>query len=164
MLTGLEVASYERAENKGRRIREQTSAKLCVTSGLAGAQAIAAPYIKAGKWHTFSGSEPIVDGMQLVPLSGHTPGQKILFWGDIVHALRVQLPHPEVTAIFDIDQTATAATRNQLLPKLAREDVLVAGPHMNFPALGRLRKEAVAIAGQWWYLPIDGTRSSEERQ
>jgi glyoxylase-like metal-dependent hydrolase (beta-lactamase superfamily II) len=38
------------------------------------AQAIAAPYIKAGKWHTFSGSEPIVDGMQLVPLHGHTPG------------------------------------------------------------------------------------------
>src|ERR1700730_10885941 len=38
------------------------------------AQAIAAPYIKAGKWHTFSGSEPIVDGMQLVPLPGHTPG------------------------------------------------------------------------------------------
>ena len=31
------------------------------------AQAIAAPYIKAGKWHTFSGSEPIVDGMELVP-------------------------------------------------------------------------------------------------
>ena len=29
------------------------------------AQAIAAPYIKANKWHTFSGSETIVDGMQL---------------------------------------------------------------------------------------------------
>src|SRR5712664_3399755 len=80
------------------------------------AQAIAAPYIRAGKWHTFSGSESIVDGMQLVPLAGHTPGhtgyefsskgQKILFWGDIVHAQRVQLQHPEVTAIFDIDQTA----------------------------------------------------------
>src|SRR5258708_34964178 len=38
------------------------------------AQAIAAPYIKAGKWHTFSGSETIIDGMQLVPLAGHTPG------------------------------------------------------------------------------------------
>src|SRR5258708_5381945 len=58
------------------------------------AQAIAAPYIKAGKWHAFSGSEPIVDGMRLVPLPGHTPGhtayefsstrQKILFWGEIV--------------------------------------------------------------------------------
>src|SRR5947209_4681074 len=85
------------------------------------AQAIAAPYSKAGKWHTFSGSEPIVDGMQLVPLPGQTPGhtgyefsskgQQILFWGDTVHALRVQLQHPEVTAIFDIDQTAAAATR-----------------------------------------------------
>src|SRR6202011_6225707 len=96
------------------------------------AQAIAAPYIKAGKWHTFSSSEPIVGGVQLVPLPGHTPGhtgyefsskgQKLLFWGDIVHAQRVQLPHPEVTAIFDIDQTAAAAARQQLLPKLASEE------------------------------------------
>ena len=116
------------------------------------AQAIAAPYIKAGKWHTFSGSERIVDGMQLVPLPGHTPGhtgyefssqgQKILFWGDIVHAGRVQLQHPDVTVAFDIDPTAAAATRNQLLPKLADADVLIAGPHSSaFPPLGRLRKQ-----------------------
>src|ERR1700692_3018814 len=62
---------------------------------------------------------------------GHTgyefssKGQKILFWGDIVHAQRIQLQHPEVTAIFDIDQTAAAATRRQLLPKLASEDGLM---------------------------------------
>jgi glyoxylase-like metal-dependent hydrolase (beta-lactamase superfamily II) len=30
------------------------------------ALAIAAPYINAGKWHTSSGSEPIVDAMQLI--------------------------------------------------------------------------------------------------
>jgi glyoxylase-like metal-dependent hydrolase (beta-lactamase superfamily II) len=130
------------------------------------AQAIAAPYIKAGKWHTFSGPGPIIDGMELVPLPGHTPGHtgyefssrghKILFWGDIVHALRVQLKQPEVTAMFDIDQTAAAATRQQLLLKLAREDALIAGPHMNFPALGRLRKEGsgyswvpVVFTDQW---------------
>ena len=120
------------------------------------AQAIAAPYIKADKWHTFSGSETIVDGMQLVPLPGHTPGhtgyefsskgQKILFWGDIIHAQRVQLQHPEVTVVFDIDPTAAAATRNQLLPNLAREDVLIAGPHMLFPSLGRLHKEGSAYS------------------
>jgi glyoxylase-like metal-dependent hydrolase (beta-lactamase superfamily II) len=130
------------------------------------AQAIGAPYIKAGKWHTFGGSEKIVDGMELVPLSGHTPGhtgyefsskgQKVLFWGDIVHALRVQLQRPEVTAVFDIDQAAAAATRHQLLTRLAREDVLIAGPHMNFPALGRLHKEGsgyswapVVFTDQW---------------
>jgi glyoxylase-like metal-dependent hydrolase (beta-lactamase superfamily II) len=130
------------------------------------AQAIAVPYIKAGKWHTFSGSEPIVDGMQLVPLLGHTPGhtgyefsskgQKILFWGDTIHAPRVQLQHPEVTVVFDIDPAAAAATRNQLLSKLAREGVLIAGPHMLFPGLGRLHKEGsgyswapVAFTDQW---------------
>jgi glyoxylase-like metal-dependent hydrolase (beta-lactamase superfamily II) len=114
------------------------------------AQAIAAPYVKAGKWHTFSGAAPIVDGMQLVPLHGHTPGhtgyefsskgQKILFWGDTIHAQRVQLQHPEVTVVFDIDPAAAAATRNQLLPRLVREDIVIAGPHMSFPSLGRLRK------------------------
>ena len=65
-----------------------------------------------------------------------------MFWGDIVHAQRVQLQHPEVTSTFDIDQTAAAATRQQLLPKLAREHVLIAVPHSSFfPPLGRLRKE-----------------------
>jgi glyoxylase-like metal-dependent hydrolase (beta-lactamase superfamily II) len=130
------------------------------------AQAIAAPYIKAGKWHTFSGSESIVDGMQLVPLRGHTPGhtgyefssqgKKILFWGDTIHAQRVQLQHPEVTVVFDIDPPAAFATRNQLLSKLAGEDVVIAGPHMLFPGLGRLHKEGsgyswapVAFTDQW---------------
>src|ERR1700686_648164 len=135
------------------------------------AQAIAAPYIKAGKWHMFSGSEPIVDGMQLVPLPGHTPGhtgyeflskgQKIPFWGDIIHAQRVQLQHPEVTAIFDIDQTAAAATRNQLLSKLAREDVLIAAPHTSlFPALGRLRKDG----SEYSWVPVVFTDRWDEKQ
>ena len=134
------------------------------------AQAIAAPYIKAGRWHTFSGSERIVDGMQPVPLLGHTPGhtgyefsskgQKILFWADTIHAQRVQLQHPEVTAVFDIDQTAAAATRQQLLSKLAREDVLIAVPHASFfPPLGRLRK---AGTGYSW-VPVVFTDQWEEK-
>jgi len=32
-----------------------------------------------------------------------------------IHAQRVQLQHPEVTAVFDIDQNAAAAARRQLL-------------------------------------------------
>jgi glyoxylase-like metal-dependent hydrolase (beta-lactamase superfamily II) len=135
------------------------------------AQAIAAPYIKAGKWHTFTGSETIVDGMQLVPLLGHTPGhtgyefsskgQKILFWGDTIHAQRVQLQHPEVTVVFDIDPIAALATRNQLLPKLAGGDVLTAGPHSSvFPPLGRLRKEG---SGYSW-VPVVFTDRWDEKQ
>jgi glyoxylase-like metal-dependent hydrolase (beta-lactamase superfamily II) len=116
------------------------------------AQSIAAPYIKAGKWHTFRYSDVLVDGMQLVSLHGHTPGhtgyefssqgQKILFWGDTIHEQLVQLSHPEITVVFDIDHAAAAATRKLLLPRLAREGVVIAGPHMPFPSMGRLRTEA----------------------
>jgi glyoxylase-like metal-dependent hydrolase (beta-lactamase superfamily II) len=135
------------------------------------AQAIAAPYIKAGKWHTFSGSESIVDGMLLVPLPGHTPGhtgyefsskgQNILSCGDIVHAQRVQLQHPEVAAVFDIDQTAAAATRNQLLARLSRENVLIATPHASFfPPLGRLRKDG---SGYNWVSVVFTDRWDEKQ-
>jgi hypothetical protein len=83
-----------------------------------------------------------------------------LFWGDIVHAQRVQMQHPEITAIFDIDQTAAAATRQQLLPKLASEDVLIAVLHSSFfPPLGRLRKEG---SGYSW-APLVFTDQWEEQ-
>ena len=130
------------------------------------AQAIAAPYIKAGKWHTFSDSEVLVDGIKIISLHGHTPGhtgyefsskgKTILFWGDIIHQQLVQLSHPDITVVFDIDHAAAAATRNQLLATLAREDAMIAGPHMPFPGIGRLRKEAngyvwapVIFTDQW---------------
>jgi len=130
------------------------------------AQGIAPPYIKTGKWHTFTDSDQIVDGMKIVPLRGHTPGhtgyefssqgKKILFWGDVMHVQRLQLPDPKITVVFDVDPTAAAVTRDQLLRKLASEDVLIAGPHMIFPGLGRLHTEGsayhwapVAFTDQW---------------
>jgi len=130
------------------------------------AQAISAPYIKAGKWHTFSGSDEIAEGIKTVPLPGHTPGhtgyefsskgQKILFWGDIIHALRAQLKHPEISVVFDIDRAAAVATRENLMPVLAGEGTLIAGPHLPFPGLGRVQRDGnayswapVAFTDQW---------------
>jgi glyoxylase-like metal-dependent hydrolase (beta-lactamase superfamily II) len=116
------------------------------------AQTIAAPYINAGKWHTFSDSDALADGLRLVSLHGHTPGhtgfefsskgKAILFWGDTIHEELVQLSHRDMTVTFDVDHVAAAATRNRLLPGLAHEGALIAGPHMPFPGIGRLRKEA----------------------
>jgi glyoxylase-like metal-dependent hydrolase (beta-lactamase superfamily II) len=116
------------------------------------AQAISAPYLRAGKWHTFGDSEAITDGVRLVSLHGHTPGhtgyefssngQKILFWGDTIHEQLVQLSHADLTVVFDIDHAAAVATRRRIFPTLAQEAALIAGPHMPFPGIGRLRKEA----------------------
>ena len=130
------------------------------------AQAISAPYIKAGKWHTFSDSETLGGGVRLVSLHGHTPGhtgyefssqgQQILFWGDTIHEQLVQLSHADITVVFDIDHAAAAAMRQQLFPTLAHESAMIAGPHMPFPGMGRLRREAngyvwapVIFTDQW---------------
>jgi len=133
------------------------------------AQAIAAPYIKASKWHTFSDSDALLDGLRLVSLHGHTPGhtgfefsskgKAILFWGDTIHEELVQLNHSDVTVTFDVDHAAAAATRNRLLPGIAHEGALIAGPHMPFPGIGRLRKE---INGYVW-APVIFTEQWTER-
>src|SRR5712672_2465342 len=88
---------------------------------------------------------------RLFHFPGHTPGhtgyefsskgQRILFWGDVIHTQSVQLKHPEVSVAFDIDPAAAVATRNKVLTALVDGKVLVAGPHMAFPGAGRLRKD-----------------------
>jgi len=127
------------------------------------AQAISAPYIKAGKWHTFSSSDEIAEGIKIVSLAGHTPGhtgyefsskgQKILFWGDTIHAQNVQLKHPEVSVVFDINPAVAVAMRKKLLPTLVDGHVLIASPHLIFPGVGRLYKDGNAYG----WVPIQFT-------
>jgi len=130
------------------------------------AQAIAAPVYQGGKWRTFSGAEPIVDGMRLVPCGsypGHTgyefssKGQKILFLGRHHPDSASSCSHPEVTAIYSTStRLAAAATRHQCCLG-SRARCLDAAPHMFiFPALGRLRQEEsgyswapVVFTDQW---------------
>ena len=118
------------------------------------ARGISAPYIKAGKWHAFSGSWSIVNGLHLVSLHGHTPGHTGYeftsrgrknpgFGATSSMCRRSNSGHPEVTAAFDIDLgCGCGAMRNQLLPTLAHENVVISGAaHVISTAMGRLRKQ-----------------------
>jgi len=64
-----------------------------------------------------------------IPVMNFRPKEEILFWGDVMHVQRLQLPDPKVTVVFDVDPTAAAVTRDQLLRKLASEDVLTRATH-----------------------------------
>jgi hypothetical protein len=54
-----------------------------------------------------------------------------------------------------------------VLTRLAGEDVLIAGPHVNFPALGRLRKEgdgyswAPVVFTDQWDKPAPSSQSND---
>ncbi|UOD30090.1 MBL fold metallo-hydrolase [Massilia violaceinigra] len=109
------------------------------------------PYLDAGKVKTFDGATQLFPGIRSIPSYGHTPGhslyalesggQKLVFWGDLLHVAEVQMPDPSVTIVFDVDAKAAAAQRKRAFADAAAGKYLVAGDHIAFPGVGRLRAE-----------------------
>lgn len=77
------------------------------------------PYLDAGKVKTFDGDTQLFPGIRSVATPGHTPGhsfyvlesngEKLVFWGDIMHVAEAQFPNPSITIMFDVDSKAAAA-------------------------------------------------------
>lgn len=115
------------------------------------ARQAAAPYQAAGRWQTFQGADLPLNGIKALAIPGHTPGhtayeirsegQALVVWGDLVHVMAVQMAKPGVSLEYDQDQKQAVVVRLPLLRRLAAEKTLVAGMHMPFPGIGRLRPE-----------------------
>lgn len=109
----------------------------------------AAPYQKNGQWQTFTEGSVLVPGIKAVKANGHTPGhtafavesegQKLLIWGDLVHAHAVQFTRPEVSFEYDVDREQAVATRKSIFKTMAISKSLVAGMHLPFPGIGHVR-------------------------
>ncbi len=131
-----------------------------------GAQVSTKPYQDSGKLQPFEGK---VEGVELVPgvravqSYGHTPGhsfyvaeskgQKMVFWGDVMHVAAVQFESPGVTIAFDSDPKAAAPTRKKAYAAAAKAGYYVAVTHISFPGIGRLRADS---HGYDW-LPVNYT-------
>jgi glyoxylase-like metal-dependent hydrolase (beta-lactamase superfamily II) len=109
------------------------------------------PYVDAGRVKTFEGDTQLFPGIRSIATPGHTPGhsfyaleskgEKIVFWGDIMHIAEVQFPNPAITVIFDVDSKAAAAQRQRAYADAAKSGYLVAPAHLSFPGIGHLRTE-----------------------
>jgi glyoxylase-like metal-dependent hydrolase (beta-lactamase superfamily II) len=103
------------------------------------------------KIETFTYGEMIIPGLQTLDASGHTPGHtafllesedaRMLFCGDLLHAAEWQLPYPEVYTIWDIDKGKAIARRRQILHMAASESIFLAGSHLPFPCIGKVRQD-----------------------
>jgi len=90
----------------------------------------------------------IMPGIQSIAAYGHTPGhtgylfesegRQIFIWGDLVNAMAIQIPHPEVATVHDIDPIQASETRKQLLEYLTKNRIRIAGMHIEFPGMGDL--------------------------
>lgn len=116
-----------------------------------GAQAALAPYQQAGRLATFDGDTELFPGIRARAARGHTAGhaiyavesqgQKLLLWGDLMHAAAVQFADPSVTIRFDTDSKAAAEQRKRAYASAAREGHWVAGAHLAFPGIGHVRTQ-----------------------
>ena len=131
----------------GQRERAPQALKVYFDQALAKVQ----PYVDAGRVKTFSGETALFPGIRSLPAPGHTPGhsfyvlesqgEKLVFWGDLLHVADVQLPRPDVTVAFDVDPKAAAATRKQAFADALKGRYWVAGDHVAFPGVGHLQAD-----------------------
>jgi glyoxylase-like metal-dependent hydrolase (beta-lactamase superfamily II) len=122
----------------------------------------AAPYMAKGQWTTFAEGSLLVPGIMAVKANGHTPGhtayavesaaQKLLIWGDLVHAHAVQFAQPGVSIEFDVDQKQAIATRRSIMRTAAFNKFLVAGMHLPFPGIGHVRAEGKEV---YSWVPVE---------
>jgi glyoxylase-like metal-dependent hydrolase (beta-lactamase superfamily II) len=134
------------------------------------ARASAAPYQASGQWKTFSGNVELAPGIKAIDTHGHTPGhtvyavesdgQKLLLWGDLLHAHAVQFARPGVAMVFDNDQKQAIAARRNILQLAAKEKALVAGAHLPFPGIGHIRADG---KGSYSWVPIEFTPMPEKK-
>jgi glyoxylase-like metal-dependent hydrolase (beta-lactamase superfamily II) len=128
-----------------------------VAKGGDGAKAVAAlvkGFADTGRFKPFDGSKDgveIVPGVKAFPAYGHTPGhtnyvaeskgQKMMFWGDLMHVAAVQFPDPSVTVQFDSDPKTARPAREAAYAAAAKDGYFVAVTHVSFPGIGRLRAD-----------------------
>ena len=119
-------------------------------------RAALAPYLAASRVQTFTAGAEIFPGIRTIAAPGHTPGHTqyeftseghtMLFIGDMIHVAEVQLPMPAITIDYDANETEAAKTRIETLAMLARTHELIAAPHISFPGLGHIYKQANGYA------------------
>ena len=113
------------------------------------AQNILRAYEKALRLFT-----PNDDGVALLPgiypiaAGGHTPGHtiyllesgddRLLVWGDLAHAMSLQMPCPEIAVTYDVNPEEAVRTRQRTLDYVAQQQIPVAGMHIAYPGVGRI--------------------------
>ncbi|MDQ0610905.1 glyoxylase-like metal-dependent hydrolase (beta-lactamase superfamily II) [Variovorax sp. W1I1] len=124
------------------------------------AKAKIGPYADSGQIEPFDGAVELFPGIRSVPAPGHTPGhtfyslesrgEKLMFWGDVLHVAEVQLAAPGVTIQYDVDPKEAAAARRRAFADAAAKGYLVAPAHYSFPGVGHLRK----VADGYRFVPL----------
>lgn len=106
-------------------------------------------------------AQELLAGIGSVAIYGHTPGHtgyllesdgsKLFIWGDLTHAMAIQMPYPEVAVTADVAPVKATESRRRLFQYLADNGIRAAGMHIPFPAIGDIEK---SITGGYIFKPV----------
>ena len=65
--------------------------------------------------------------------------QQLLFWGDLTHAMAIQMPCPQVALTYDSNPEQAITIRKVVLEYVAKNNIPVAGMHIAFPGMGTIK-------------------------
>jgi len=96
----------------------------------------------------FRPGDTVLPGLQSVPAFGHTPGhtaftmkgggRTFMYWGDTTNVPALFVRNPDWAVMFDMDAEAARQTRRRLADLVVRENMLLAGFHLDGSAIGHL--------------------------
>jgi len=90
---------------------------------------------------------PELDDLQAMVEPGHTPGHamflldEVFFWGDLAHAMAVQMPYPTISVLYDYNNKQAVEARVSMLQFALNNSRVIAGAHIPFPGMGRLSSD-----------------------
>jgi len=95
-------------------------------------------------------NKALYPGIKAIATYGHTPGHtayliesgkdKLLVWGDLAHAMAVQMPHPEIGVTYDSNSKEAIQSRAIILQYVSDRAIPVAGMHIPYPSIGTIKK------------------------
>jgi glyoxylase-like metal-dependent hydrolase (beta-lactamase superfamily II) len=104
---------------------------------------------------------PLLPGFTAYAAYGHTPGhtafmlesgdEKLLVWGDVTHAMALQMPYPQVAVTYDVNPDDAIASRQQVLAYASKHKIPIAGMHIAFPSMGTISE---GKAGGYLFTPF----------
>jgi glyoxylase-like metal-dependent hydrolase (beta-lactamase superfamily II) len=95
--------------------------------------------------------KPLTTEIHPIAAYGHTPGhtmfliesnhQQLLIWGDITHAMAIQIPYPKVAVTYDINPELAVQSRIETLKYVVQHKIPVAGMHIAYPSIGNIEQD-----------------------
>ena len=86
----------------------------------------------------------LVHGISSMAAYGHTPGHTVfivdnlMIWGDLTHAMAIQMPYPRVAISYDSDPVMAVNSRLRILEYITKNKMTVAGMHIPYPSIGKV--------------------------